>query len=50
MVIGYVVSRIEEDRGSNVNWLDLIEGLIFGFLYRLEFTDIKTPSIPPNDG
>lgn len=43
MVIAYVIAKIEEDRGNKVNWLDLIEGLIFEFLYRLVLTDIKPP-------
>ncbi len=43
MVIAYVIAKIEEDKGSKVNWLDLIEGLIFEFLYRLVLTDIKPP-------
>lgn len=43
MVIAYVIAKIEEDRGSRIKWLDLIEGLIFEFLYRLVLTDIKPP-------
>lgn len=43
MVIAYVIAKIEEDRGSKVNWLDIIEGSIFEFLYRLVLTDIKPP-------
>lgn len=43
MVIAYVIAKIEEDKGSNVNWLDLIEGFIFEFLQRVVLTDIKPP-------
>jgi putative hydrolases of HD superfamily len=45
MVIAYVIAKIEEDRneGININWINLIEGLIFEFLYRLVLTDIKPP-------
>ena len=45
MVIVYVIAKIEEDRKGegHINWLDLIEGFIFDFLYRLVLTDIKPP-------
>lgn len=43
MVIAYTIAKIEEDRGNVINWLDLIEGFIFEFLYRLVLTDIKPP-------
>ncbi len=45
MVIAYVIAKIEEDRKGegHINWLNLIEGLIFEFLYRLVLTDIKPP-------
>jgi putative hydrolase of HD superfamily len=45
MVIAYVIAKIEEDRKGegHINWLNLIEGFIFEFLYRLVLTDIKPP-------
>lgn len=43
MVIAYIIAKIEEDRGNDIKWLDLIEGFIFDFLYRLVLTDIKPP-------
>lgn len=45
MVIAYVIAKIEEDRKGKgyIKWLDLIEGFIFEFLYRLVLTDIKPP-------
>lgn len=45
MVIAYVIAKIEEDRneGISINWMNLIEGLVFEFLYRLVLTDIKPP-------
>lgn len=45
MVIAYVIAKIEEDRneGISINWINLIEGLVFEFLYRLVLTDIKPP-------
>ena len=45
IVIAYVVAKIEEDREGKgyINWINLIEGFIFDFLYRLVLTDIKPP-------
>lgn len=45
IVIAYVIAKIEEDRKGegHINWIDLIEGFIFDFLYRLVLTDIKPP-------
>ena len=45
IVIAYVIAKIEEDRKGegHINWLNIIEGLIFEFLYRLVLTDIKPP-------
>lgn len=45
MVIVYVIAKIEEDRKGegHINWINLIEGFIFDFLYRLVLTDIKPP-------
>lgn len=45
IVIAYVIAKIEEDRKGEgyINWIDLIEGFIFDFLYRLVLTDIKPP-------
>ncbi|MGZ7048876.1 MAG: HD domain-containing protein, partial [Methanobacterium sp.] len=45
IVIAYVIAKIEEDREGegHVNWISLIEGFIFDFLYRLVLTDIKPP-------
>jgi putative hydrolase of HD superfamily len=45
IVIAYVIAKIEEDRKGegHINWIDIIEGFIFDFLYRLVLTDIKPP-------
>lgn len=45
IVIAYVIAKIEEDRKGEgyINWINLIEGFIFDFLYRLVLTDIKPP-------
>lgn len=45
MVIAYVIAKIEEDKEGEgaIKWLDLIEGFVFEFLYRLVLTDIKPP-------
>jgi putative hydrolase of HD superfamily len=45
MVIAYVIAKIEEDKKGKgyINWINLIEGFIFDFLYRLVLTDIKPP-------
>jgi putative hydrolases of HD superfamily len=43
MIIAYVLAKIEEDsRGQeSINWINLIEGFLFDFLYRLVLTDLK---------
>jgi putative hydrolase of HD superfamily len=46
MIMAYVIAKIEEDSrknavGESINWLDLIDGFLFEFLYRLVLTDIK---------
>jgi putative hydrolase of HD superfamily len=41
MTIAYVLARSELDRGSELDWLALIEGGIFEFLHRVVLTDIK---------
>lgn len=42
MIIAYVIAKIEEDsKDVKINWLNLIEGFLFEFLYRLVLTDIK---------
>jgi len=45
IVIAYVIAKIEEDiKGKeHINWINIIEGFIFDFLYRLVLTDIKPP-------
>ena len=45
IVIAYIVAKIEEDREGEgyIDWISLIEGFIFDFLYRLVLTDIKPP-------
>ena len=45
IAIAYVIAKIEEDRKGegHINWINLIEGFIFDFLYRLVLTDIKPP-------
>ncbi len=45
MIIAFVLARFEEDdRGADINWVNLIEGGIFEFLHRICLTDIK-PSV-----
>ena len=42
MIIAYVLARFEEDdHGTKVNWLQLIEGCIFELMHRNCMTDIK---------
>lgn len=43
MIIAYVLAKIEEDNGSNINWAELIESGIFEYLQRTELTDLKPP-------
>ncbi|MCM8757039.1 MAG: HD domain-containing protein, partial [Candidatus Omnitrophica bacterium] len=44
MILAYVIGRFEEiERGSKINWRQLIEGGIFEFLHRVILTDIKPP-------
>ncbi|MBI5679448.1 MAG: HD domain-containing protein [Methanobacterium sp.] len=45
MTIAYVLAKIEEDKKveGHIKWINLIEGFIFDFLYRLVLTDIKPP-------
>lgn len=43
MLIAYVLAKIEEDRGSRVNWQEIIEAGIFEYLQRTELTDLKPP-------
>ncbi len=41
-IIAYVLAKFEEDeRGANVNWVELIEGIMFELLQRAVLTDIK---------
>jgi putative hydrolase of HD superfamily len=42
MIIAYVLGKYEE-KESDVNWIDIIEGGIFEYLQRIEITDIKPP-------
>lgn len=39
----YVIGRLEEDEGTRINWVALIEGAIFEFFQRIVLTDIKPP-------
>jgi putative hydrolases of HD superfamily len=42
MIIAYVIAKIEEDsKDVNIDWIELIDGFLFEFLYRLVLTDIK---------
>ncbi|HEY8463121.1 MAG TPA: HD domain-containing protein [Bacillota bacterium] len=43
MVIAYVLARLEETKGTCINWVYLIEGGLFEFLHRVILTDIKPP-------
>lgn len=44
MIIAWVLSRCEEDRGRNpVDWKLLVEGSLFELLHRIILTDIKPP-------
>lgn len=42
-MIAFVLARFEEDRGAVVDWIRLIEGLLFEFFPRVVLTDIKAP-------
>ncbi len=43
MIIAYVLGKIEEDRGSKIDWVEIIESGIFEYLQRTELTDLKPP-------
>jgi len=44
MIIAFVLAKYEEeDRNIEIDWLKLIDGCIFEFLYRVVLTDIKPP-------
>lgn len=43
MFFAYVIGRLEEDDGTRINWIGLIEGAIFEFFQRIMLTDIKPP-------
>ncbi|MCD6481948.1 MAG: HD domain-containing protein [Thermoplasmata archaeon] len=43
MIIAYIIAKFEEERGNSINWMQIIEGDIFEFLYRVTITDIKPP-------
>jgi len=42
-MIAFLLGKFEEDRGADVDWILLIEGLLFEFFPRLVLTDIKAP-------
>lgn len=43
LFFAYVVGRLEQDDGTEINWTGLIEGAIFEFFQRIMLTDIKPP-------
>ncbi|MGE5415213.1 MAG: HD domain-containing protein [Acidobacteriota bacterium] len=43
MVFAYVIGKLEEAQGTEINWRSLIEGGIFEFLHRIKLTDLKPP-------
>lgn len=43
MVIAWVLGKYEEDAGKQIDWVALIEGGMFEFLYRVVVTDIRPP-------
>lgn len=43
LFFAYVIGRLEEDDGTKINWIGLIEGAIFEFFQRILLTDIKPP-------
>jgi len=42
-IIAYVIAKREEERGTEIDWIKLIEGGISEFLHRVVVTDIKPP-------
>ncbi len=43
MIIAYVLAKIEETKGGEVDWIEIIEAGIFEYLQRTELTDLKPP-------
>lgn len=43
MMIAYFLGKIEEDKGTTVDWIEIIEGGIYEYLLRSVLTDIKPP-------
>jgi putative hydrolase of HD superfamily len=43
MMIAYFLGKAEEDRGSKINWVYIIEGGIYEYMFRSVVTDIKPP-------
>lgn len=42
-VLAWLIARGEEERGEQVDWLALVEGIFCEFLHRVVLTDIKPP-------
>jgi putative hydrolase of HD superfamily len=42
-MIAFLLARYEEDNGEQIDWIALIEGLIFEYFPRVVLTDIKAP-------
>lgn len=42
-MIAFLLGKFEEERGQAIDWIRVIEGLIFEFLPRVVLTDIKAP-------
>ncbi|MDR0486025.1 MAG: HD domain-containing protein [Elusimicrobiota bacterium] len=41
MIIAFITAKFEEENGSQIDWIKLIEGGIFEFFHRIMLTDLK---------
>jgi putative hydrolases of HD superfamily len=43
MIVAYILGKLNEDKGENVNWTKIINGGIYELFRRIALTDIKAP-------
>jgi len=43
MIVAYILGKLNEDKGKNVNWIKIINGGIYELFRRIALTDIKAP-------
>jgi len=44
-VLTFIIASIEEDRGKKIDWLYIVNGIVFSFLRSIALSDIKSPVI-----